>query len=154
MNELSASDLMEIMPEATSFVRSFISEGWPAESAEFLVGPPLRLGQAAGVSNDDGALVMLITWAFLSRHLADDIERNGDRLLHPSEWNEGTVPWVVDLYSAEGVSQSVRRTLRSLADRFGTVNTVISDSQGNRWKATITTSSSRRVWSRQKLGCL
>lgn len=151
MIALSGDEVAGRTSDIVTFVRTFLPPEWPASIADYLVGPPVRLQQCCAAQDDEGQLVMFMTWAFLSPERASDIEVNGNGLLHPSEWNEDVVPWVIDLYSLAGMPLIARRALRTIAAEFGSVRSVAIDGQGREWRVSLDRRGGRRTVSREPL---
>ncbi|WP_052690155.1 toxin-activating lysine-acyltransferase [Xanthomonas albilineans] len=61
---------------------------------------------------DDGEPCGYIIWARLAEDVEERFIQQNDLRLHPSEWNEGSSLWIVDLLIPPGLSRSVIAYLR------------------------------------------
>lgn len=64
--------------------------------------PAIQLGQVEFAFDATGAPEALVTWAFLEDSVAAQLEADPWRLMHFSEWNEGTNLWVMAMLSVPG----------------------------------------------------
>jgi cytolysin-activating lysine-acyltransferase len=64
--------------------------------------PAIRLHQIEFCYDSLGRPVGYATWAFLSEAVAGEMCTNPRRLLHPTEWNEGTELWIMDMVAPYG----------------------------------------------------
>lgn len=86
-------------------------------SAYAYLMPPVRLRQIDFAFSSQGRPVGFVTWAYVTETVAAEIVADPSRLLALPEWNEGTIPWIVDVVAAGGTAAAMMRRLRRrLAD--------------------------------------
>lgn len=74
--------------------------------------PAIRLGQIAFCFDGRGRPVGYATWAFLTETVAMELEVDPARILHVSEWNEGSVLWIMDFVAPMGHALELGRLVR------------------------------------------
>ena len=68
---------------------------------EWLVMPPLAMGQARLYRNDKGDPIAFASWALVSDEVDQRLtNRNGK--LRPADWRSGPHPWIIDLIAPFG----------------------------------------------------
>lgn len=67
---------------------------------EWMVVPPMRLGQCRVLRDGKGAPFAYAAWATLSAEVEKRLEA-GDRRLRPEDWASGDRLWLIDLVAAE-----------------------------------------------------
>lgn len=90
--------------------------------------PAIQLGQIAFCFDGRARPVGYATWAFLTERVAMELEADPTRVLHVSEWNEGSVLWIMDFVAPMGHALELARTVR---DRLPSARVF----RGARWSA-------------------
>jgi len=67
---------------------------------EWMVVPPMRLGQCRVLRDGKGAPFAFASWASVNAEVEKRLEA-GDRRLRPEDWASGDRLWLIDLVSAE-----------------------------------------------------
>ena len=75
------------------------------------VAVPYRLKQYKIFYNEDGDVVGIVTWAWLSEYSINNITQDPRYSLHPSEWNEGRRLFIMDLVAPFGHFDHIARNL-------------------------------------------
>lgn len=89
--------------------------GLSARSIEAFVLPAVRHRQFVLVADEaNREPVGYLTWAYLSDEVASEKRQGCDRMLHPSEWNEGLNLWVMDFVAPQGRGHEVWKSARPL----------------------------------------
>lgn len=81
-------------------------------SFEAQVIPPLRLRQRVILFNKRQLPIAYASWAYVTEAVAGELTQSLGRPLHLSEWNEGTILWLVDFVAPEGRARRLARELR------------------------------------------
>lgn len=81
-------------------------------SLEAQVIPPLRLRQRIILFNKRQLPIAYASWAYVTEAVAAELTHSPARPLHLSEWNEGTILWLVDFVAPEGRAIGLARELR------------------------------------------
>jgi cytolysin-activating lysine-acyltransferase len=76
------------------------------------VVPALQLKQIEFCFDARGNPVGYATWAYLTDEVAENICRDDRKLLHLSEWNEGTHIWIIDFVAPYGQAHILARQMR------------------------------------------
>lgn len=79
----------------------------PISYLKFWIDSAIELDQVKVFFDDDSRPVGYIVWAYLSPEVVQKL-LTGNYILHPSEWNEGPSPWIVDMYMPKGRLQMVK----------------------------------------------
>ncbi|GJJ05044.1 hypothetical protein RugamoR64_55820 [Duganella rhizosphaerae] len=77
--------------------------------------PAIRHNNVKCYFNDDGEIVAMLAWAFLSEATIQRLCDSGRMDLHLSEWNEGDQLWIVDFLAPHG---NLRYVLRNMRDQL------------------------------------
>ena len=85
---------------------------FPIACLQLWIVPPLALGQARVFFDEKGRAVGYITWAFLSKEVADRWVNDPRFILHLSEWNEGGDLWIMDFFAVPGFAKIVFNEVR------------------------------------------
>jgi hemolysin-activating ACP:hemolysin acyltransferase len=80
-------------------------------SISLQVQPAIQLEQIEVCHDWRGNPVGYATWAYVTDEVADELCRDGDRLLHFSEWNEGLNVWIIDFVAPHGHARMLARQL-------------------------------------------
>jgi cytolysin-activating lysine-acyltransferase len=56
---------------------------------------------------EDDTPIGFIAWAFLAPDVQQRLVENPSTLLHPSEWTEGTSPWIIDCVALPGFYKNI-----------------------------------------------
>jgi cytolysin-activating lysine-acyltransferase len=80
---------------------------------EWMVVPPMRLGQCRVLRDEKGMPFAYAAWASVSAEVEKRLEA-GDRRLRPEDWTSGDRLWLIDLVAAE---RSVPLVLAELQKR-------------------------------------
>lgn len=75
--------------------------------------PAIQLGQIAFCFDGRGRPVGYATWAFLTERVAMELGVDSTRVLHVSEWDEGSILWIMDFVAPMGHAMELARTVRS-----------------------------------------
>lgn len=81
-------------------------------SVEAQLVPPIRLRQVRMMFGPKRIPLAFASWAFVSASVSDELRANPNRLLHLSEWNEGTILWIMDFVAIRGRAGDLARSLR------------------------------------------
>jgi len=99
-------------PRVAFRIASISSQIWPA----------IQLGQSAIFFTQQGVPFGYAIWAFLSDEVSAEVAQDDKRLLHLSEWNEGTNLWIMDFLTTRGdvfrLASKLRRSHLMQHDRF------------------------------------
>ena len=74
--------------------------------------PPIDHNQFKIYKNQDGNVVGLITWAFLSDEVAAKYQI-GEYNLKPEDWNNGDQGWVIDFIAPFGHAKTIMSDIRN-----------------------------------------
>lgn len=61
------------------------------------VSPAIQNNQIRFFFDTEGSPVGLITWALVDQSVKDRLMQDPQSPLHPADWTEGNIPWVVDI---------------------------------------------------------
>lgn len=75
--------------------------------------PAIQLAQIAFCFDGRGRPVGYATWAFVTERVAMELEVDPARVLHVSEWNEGSILWVMDFVAPMGHASELARVVRN-----------------------------------------
>jgi len=74
---------------------------------------PIRLRQVEIVYGARQLPLAYASWAFVTEEVATRLAADPEFLLHPSEWNEGTLLWIMDFVALRSRALPLARALRT-----------------------------------------
>ena len=90
--------------------------GYPIACLKLWIEPAILLDQIIFFNDVSGNCVGYVTWATVSNDTLKRMLSNPEYVLHLSEWNEGSNPFVMDFMVQNGdVKRYVRESLKLLA---------------------------------------
>ena len=92
---------------------------------EWLVMPPLALGQARLIRDDKGNPLAFACWALVSEAVEKRLEAGHPRLA-PQEWRSGDRLWLIDVVAPEPALPTVLATLQKEVFKGAEVKTLLS----------------------------
>lgn len=122
---------------AVAFVNSHSVERQrlPIGALRLWIEPAIELAQCHVFYDAQERPSGYMTWAFLSVAVAKRVAQDAATVLHPSEWNEGKLLWLMDLVALnERVPAQAKALLRTWSGEFGSVSFVRSDRSMRRVK--------------------
>lgn len=97
-------------------MQSPVHRKWPLEGVVRCFFPPLMLNQYRG-RIENGRLVWLVTWAFLTDESGDGY-LTGSRLLQPDDWTAGKNLWFIDVIGPGRGREMVREMEMMFAGKY------------------------------------
>lgn len=82
-------------------------------SIEAQLMQPIRLRQVEIVYGPRRLPLAYASWAFVTTEVAARLAKEPTFLLHPSEWNEGTLLWIMDFVALKSRAFPLARALRT-----------------------------------------
>lgn len=76
------------------------------------IWPAIALDQIEFLYDSRGIAVGFVTWGFLSDSSVECLKNDPSFQLHLSEWNEGTILWIMDLFALEGQAWNLVRKFK------------------------------------------
>lgn len=71
--------------------------------------PAITFNQLQVFFAEDDTPIGFVAWAYLEEDVQNRLIENPKSLLHPSEWTEGVMPWIIDCVALPGCYRKILR---------------------------------------------